>query len=66
MTKIALDTALRDSLAMETARTFMELSYICRNIEARHKVEGITPMDLAAYEAVKAQHVRRVVMAVPA
>lgn len=61
----SLELAIRDSIAMEDAKTFNELSYICRNIEARHAVEGISDSDLAAYENVKAQHVRRVTNAVP-
>jgi hypothetical protein len=51
---------LRDSLQIETAKTARELEYIVRNIEARHAVEGIAPVDLAAWENLKRQHVERV------
>jgi hypothetical protein len=60
----SLDTALRDSIAMEDCKTWRELEYVCRNIEARHVVEGISDMDRSAYEAVKEQHKRRVLKAV--
>jgi hypothetical protein len=60
MTTDELELAIRDSVQMEAAKTFSDLTYICRNIESRHRVEGITPSDLAAYENVKAQHVKRV------
>lgn len=55
-----LEAALRDSIAMENCKTFRDLQYVCIGIEARHAVEGISEADLAAYEAVKAQHVKRV------
>lgn len=61
MTTAELELAIRDSVAMETAKTFRELEYICRNIEARHAIEGISAADLIAYENVKAQHVKRVI-----
>lgn len=51
---------LRDSLQIETAKTARELEYVVRNIEARHAVEGISPVDLAAWENLKRQHVERV------
>lgn len=56
-----VDLLLRDSLAMENCKTWAELEYVTRNIEARHAVEGISALDAEAYENVKAQHVRRVV-----
>lgn len=52
---------LRDSLAMENARTWDELQRACINIEARHAVEGVSDVDRAAYEAVKSQHAQRVI-----
>ena len=55
-----LDTLLRDSIQLENAKTYRELDYAVRNIEARHKVEGIDPMEQAAWENVKRQHVERV------
>jgi hypothetical protein len=61
-----LDLLLRDSLAMENCKTFSELSYCTRNIEARHAVEGITAVEREAYEAMKAQHVKRVAPALVA
>ncbi len=64
MTTDELELAIRDSVQMESAKTFNELAYICRNIEARHIVEGISDADRAAYENVKAQHVMRVTKAV--
>lgn len=60
MTTAELDTALRDSVLLESCKTEAELSYACRNIEARHAVEGISDIEQAAWEAVKAAHVRRV------
>jgi len=54
------ELALRDSLHMENCKTANELHYAIRNIEARHVVEGITPMNLAAWENVKRQHIERV------
>jgi hypothetical protein len=60
MTSDELALAIRDSVAMENCKTYSELEYVCRNLEARHKVEGISPMDLAAYENVKRQHILRV------
>lgn len=59
MTTAELELAIRDSIQLEAAKTLRELDYICRNIEARHKVEGITPADLAAYENCKRQHYER-------
>lgn len=60
MTTEELELAIRDSVAMENCKTYSELEYVCRNLEARHVVEGISPMDLAAYENVKRQHTLRV------
>lgn len=56
----ATELLLRDSLQIETAKTARELEYVVRNIEARHRVEGIDPADLAAWENLKRQHVERV------
>ena len=47
-------------ISMESAKTYSELETICRNIEARHSVEGISGTDERAYELVKAAHVKRV------
>lgn len=57
---------LRDSLQIETAKTVRELDYIVRNIEARHAVEGISPVDLAAWENLKRQHIERIYRVVSA
>jgi hypothetical protein len=59
VTTAELELAIRDSIQLEGAKTLRELDYICRNIEARHKVEGISAMDLAAYENVKRRHYER-------
>lgn len=56
----ATELLLRDSLQIETAKTVRELEYVIRNIEARHAVEGIAPVDLAAWENVKRQHIERI------
>jgi hypothetical protein len=61
MTTTELELAIRDSVQMEGAKSYRELEYVCRNIEARHRVEGISDADLAAYENVKAEHIKRVV-----
>jgi len=60
MSVMELDTLLRDSIALENAKSWRELEYVCRNIEARHKVEGISPVEKAAYENVKREHLLRV------
>ncbi len=60
MTTDELNLAIRDSIQMEAAKTFRELEYVCRNIEARHQVEGISPADEIAYENVKRRHIERV------
>lgn len=64
MTTDELDLAIRDSIQMEGAKTFSELRYVVRNIEARHAVEGISEADRIAFENVKRDHVRRVTRAV--
>jgi len=64
MTTEELELAIRDSVQMESAKTWRDLEYICRNIEARHRVEGISEADLAAYANVKEQHKQRVLRAV--
>lgn len=61
---MTLDTALRDSIAMENATTYRALDYACRNIEARHAVEGISAEDRAIYEREKKRHVERVLQSV--
>lgn len=55
-----IDLALQDSIALENAKTERELHYVCRNIEARHAVEGISPMALEAYEDEKRRHIARI------
>jgi hypothetical protein len=55
-----LDLAIQDSIALEDAKTERELHYVCRNIESRHAVEGITPMALELYEAEKRRHIARI------
>lgn len=57
---------LRDSLQIETAKTVRELDYIVRNIEARHAVEGISPVDKAAWDNLKRQHIERIYRVVTA
>jgi hypothetical protein len=61
-----LDLAIQDSIALENAKTERELHYVVRNIESRHKIEGISPMALEAWEAEKAQHIRRIYSVVAA
>ena len=60
MTTEELELAIRDSIALEGCKTERELHYAIRNIEARHAVEGIDPMDLEAWENVKREHIARV------
>ena len=55
-----VEMLLRDSLQIETAKTARELAYCIANIEARHAVEGISDMDLAAWENLKRQHIERI------
>jgi hypothetical protein len=55
-----IDLALQDSIALENAKSERELHYVCRNIEARHSVEGISPMALEAYEDEKRRHIARI------
>lgn len=59
-----LETMLRDSIQMENCKTYRELEYVCRNIEARHRVEGIGEHDRRTYEAEKDKHTTRVLRAV--
>jgi hypothetical protein len=61
-----LDLAIQDSIALENAKTERELHYVCRNIEARHAQEGISPMALEAYEAEKRRHIARIYRTVAA
>jgi hypothetical protein len=56
----SIELALRDSIALENCKTEAELHYVVRNIEARHAVEGIDRHDLAAWENVKREHVKRI------
>lgn len=60
MTTDQLNLAIRDSVAMENAKTFSELDYACRNIEARHRVEGISAEDEVWYDTLKRKHLVRV------
>lgn len=64
MTTDQLNLAIRDSVAMEAAKTYRELEYVCRNIEARHTVEGIGPAEQIAYQNERAKHIMRVARAV--
>ena len=66
MTTEELNLAIRDSIQMEGAKTFRELEYVCRNIEARHRVEGISEPERVVYEAEKRRNVLRVMRAVNA
>lgn len=63
---MSMETALRDSIALENCKTEGELHYAVRNIEARHKVEGISAADLALWENVKRQHIARIYRTVAA
>ncbi len=56
----SLEYALRDSIALENCKTERELRYVIAGIEARHKVEGITPMALELWETEKRRHIARV------
>ncbi len=61
MTKLTpTELLLRDSIAIEGAKTDREYSYIVGNIEARHARDGISPMDKAVWESVKRQHAERI------
>ncbi len=55
-----LDLAVRDSIALENCKTERELNYVVRNIESRHRVEGISPMALELWEQEKARHAARI------
>ncbi len=55
-----LDLAIQDSIALENAKTERELHYTVRTIEARHKVEGISPMAKELWETEKAKAIHRV------
>jgi hypothetical protein len=59
-TTLDLDLAIQDSIALENAKVERELHYVVRTIEARHKVEGISPMALELWEAEKAKAIHRV------
>lgn len=54
-----LEMAIRDSIAMEACKTWRDLEYCCRNIEARHAVEGLSKEARDLYEAEKARHAER-------
>lgn len=60
MTTAELELAIRDSIQLEGCKTFRDLEYACKNIEARHLVEGINADDKEAYENVKLRHYERV------
>jgi hypothetical protein len=45
---------------LENAKTERELHYVCRNIEARHAVEGISAVALKDYEDEKRRHIARI------
>lgn len=62
MTTDELELAIRDSVALEGTRTEKDYRYVVRNVEARHRVEGISPMDLAAWENLKTQHAKRIAL----
>lgn len=55
-----LENAIYDSIALENCKTEGALHYVIRNIEARHKVEGISPRARAMWEDEKVKHIRRV------
>lgn len=61
-----LELAIHDSIALENCKTERELHYAVRNIEARHKVEGISPGALEDWEREKVRHIRRVLSVVTA
>jgi hypothetical protein len=61
-----IDLALQDSIALERASTERELHYVCRTIESRHKVEGISPMALELWETEKTKAIHRVYSVVAA
>jgi hypothetical protein len=61
-----IDLALQDSIALERASSERELHYVVRTIEARHKVEGISPQALADWEAEKRRHIARIYRSVAA
>lgn len=61
-----LELAIRDSIAMETCKTWRDLEYVTRGIEARHAVEGVSKEALELYEAEKAKHAERVARAMVA
>lgn len=55
-----IDLALQDSIALENAKSERELHYVVRCVEARHSIEGISPMALELWETEKAKHVARI------
>ena len=61
-----LELAIRDSIAMEACKTWRDLEYVTRGIEARHAVEGVSKDALALYEDEKAKHAERVARAMVA
>lgn len=64
--KLIEETRIRDSVALGNCKTWRDLEYVVRNVESRHQVEGISDDDLAAWEAEKAEHAKRVLRAVTA
>lgn len=61
-----LELAIHDSITLEDCKTERELHYAVRNIEARHKVEGISPYALKLWEQEKVKHIHRVLGVVTA
>jgi hypothetical protein len=61
---MTLDNQIFDSLSLERAKTWRELDYVKRNVEARMHVEGASREDWAAWEAELAKHAKRVAPAV--
>lgn len=55
-----LELSIQDSIMLENCKTERELSYAVRNIEARHKIESISPLALEDWEREKLRHIRRV------
>jgi hypothetical protein len=61
-----IDLALQDSIALENAKSERELHYAVRCIEARHAIEGISPMALELWEAEKTKNIARIYRSVAA
>ena len=54
-----LELAIHDSIALEDCKTERQLHYVVRNIEARHKVEGVSPQVRETWEREKLRHIHR-------